>query len=301
MVVFVVIMLVMGLNFGIDFKGGIMICIESLIVFEVGDYWQVLDSLNFGDVLIIEVFDFSFGVIQYVVMICIGMIEEIGLVMFEQFNQVQVVLQIVDLQVKFVVVELVGFKVLGELIKIVIYVVGVVMLGIMFYIWLWFEWQFVLGVVVLIVYDVLLIIGLFLLFQLKFDLMIIVVLLIMLGFLVNDMVVVFDRLCENLIKFKNMLLIDVMNLICNEILLCMIMMVVMISIVLGVMLIFGGDVICEFVIVMLWGVLVGCYLMIYVVKNIVLWLGVKCDWIKLGEKKEKVLGEDIFVVFWDVF
>ena len=143
------------------------------------------------------------------------------------------------------------------------------------------------GAVVSILHDVLLTVGLFSLFQLKFDLTTIAALLTTLGFSVNDTVVVFDRLRENLIKYKTMPLIDVMNLTCNETLSRTIMTAVTTGIALTAMLIFGGDVVREFVIAMLWGVLVGCYSTIYVAKNIVLWLGVKRDWSKPDPKEKQ--------------
>ncbi|SMO51999.1 protein translocase subunit SecF [Paracoccus laeviglucosivorans] len=299
MVASVIITLMMGLNFGIDFKGGTTIRTESPTAFEVGDYRQALDGLNLGDVSITEVFDPSFGETRHVAMIRIGTTEETGSVTPEQLNQVEAALKTVDPGVTFAAVESVGPKVSGELIQTAFYAVGAATLGIMFYIWLRFEWQFALGGVVAIVHDVLLTVGLFSLFQLKFDLTTIAALLTTLGFSVNDTVVVFDRLRENLIKFKTMPLIDVMNLTVNETLSRTIMTAVTTGIALTAMLIFGGDVIREFVVAMLWGVLVGCYSTIYVAKNIVLWLGVKRDWTKPGEKKEKAPGEDIPAAFRD--
>lgn len=287
MVLSVVLTLVMGLNFGIDFKGGTTIRTESSTDFEVGDYRQALDAMDLGDVSITQVFDPSFGATKHVAMIRIGTTDETGSVTPEQLNEVEAALQKVDPAVSFAAVESVGPKVSGELITTAFYAVGAATLGIMFYIWLRFEWQFALGAVVSILHDVLLTIGLFSLFQLKFDLTTIAALLTTLGYSVNDTVVVFDRLRENLIKFKTMPLIDVMNLTVNETLSRTIMTAVTTGLALGAMLIFGGDVIREFVIAMLWGVVVGCYSTIYVAKNIVLWLGVKRDWSKPDPKEAK--------------
>lgn len=169
----------------------------------------------------------------------------------------------------------------------------------MAYIWLRFEWQFAIGCVVSLIHDVLLTVGLFSLFQLRFDLTTIAALLTTLGFSCNDTVVVFDRLRENLIKYKTRPLIDLMNLTCNETLSRTIMTAVTTGIALTAMLIFGGDVIREFVVAMLFGVFVGCYSTIYVAKNIVLWLGVKRDWAKPGEKKDKPATEEIPAAFRD--
>lgn len=299
MVASLVITLVMGLNFGIDFKGGTTIRTESSTAFDVGDYRQVLDGLDLGDVSITEVFDPSFGENKHVAMIRIGTTDATGSVTPEQLNEIEGALKKVDPAVKFAAVESVGPKVSGELIKTAFYAVGAATIAIMFYIWLRFEWQFALGAVVSILHDVLLTVGIFALFQLKFDLTTIAALLTTLGYSVNDTVVVFDRLRENLIKFKTMPLIDVMNLTVNETLSRTVMTAVTTALALGAMMIFGGDVIRGFVFAMLWGVFVGAYSTVYVAKNIVLWLGVKRDWTKPGEKKEKAPVDDIPAAFRD--
>lgn len=285
MIASVVVILVMGLNFGIDFKGGTTIRTESSTAFEVGDYRQALEPLKLGDVSITEVFDPTFGANKHVAMVRIGTTDATGSVSPEQLNEIEAALKVVDPQVTFAAVESVGPKVSGELIKTAFYAVGAATLGIMFYIWLRFEWQFALGAVVSIVHDVLLTVGIFSLFQLRFDLTTIAALLTTLGYSVNDTVVVFDRLRENLIKFKNMALIDVMNLTVNETLSRTVMTAVTTALALGAMIIFGGDVIRGFVFAMLWGVFVGAYSTVYVAKNIVLWLGVKRDWSKPDPKE----------------
>ena len=154
----------------------------------------------------------------------------------------------------------------------------------MIYIWVRFEWQFAIGCIASLIHDVLLTVGLFSLFQLKFDLTTIAALLTTVGYSCNDTVVVFDRLRENLIKYKTRSLFDLMNLTANETLSRTVMTAVTTIIALGAMLIFGGDVVRDFVIAMLWGVVVGCYSTLYMAKNIVLWLGVKRDWTKAPKK-----------------
>ncbi|MGN7869659.1 protein translocase subunit SecF [Paracoccus sp. 22332] len=284
MAISVLLIAVMGLNFGIDFKGGTTIRTESATAFEVGDYRDALNDLGFSDLAITEVFDPSFGADRHVAMIRIGTTDETGSVSPEQLNQIEAALHQVDPQIVFASVESVGPKVSGELIQTAFYAVGAACLGIMAYIWLRFEWQFAIGCVVALIHDVLLTVGLFSLFQLKFDLTTIAALLTTLGFSCNDTVVVFDRLRENLMKYKTRPLIDLMNLTCNETLSRTIMTAVTTAIALTAMLIFGGDVIRDFVIAMLFGVVVGCYSTIYVAKNIVLWLGVKRDWSKKDPK-----------------
>lgn len=276
----VIIIAVMGLNYGIDFKGGTTIRTESTTAFEVGDYRQALEGLELGDISITEVFDPGFGTSRHVAMVRIGATGETGSVTPEELNRIETALKQVDPAVTFAAVESVGPKVSGELIKTALYAVGAACLGIMAYIWLRFEWQFAVGCVIALIHDVLLTVGLFSLFQMKFDLTTIAALLTTLGFSCNDTVVVFDRLRENLIKYKTPPLIDLMNLTCNETLSRTLMTAVTTAIALAAMLIWGGDVIRDFVVAMLWGVIVGCYSTIYVAKNIVLWLGVKRDWSK---------------------
>ena len=280
MVASVVLLLTMGLNYGIDFKGGTTIRTESTTAFDVGEYRDALQGLGLEDVSITEVFDPSFGENKHVAQVRIGAGESTEAMSPEQIATVEAALKQVDPNVTFAAVESVGPKVSGELIKTAVYAVVAASAGIMLYIWLRFEWQFAVGGVVAIVHDVLLTMGIFSLFQLKFDLSTIAALLTILGYSINDTVVVFDRLRENLMKFKSMPLIDVMNLTVNETLSRTIMTAVTTAIALTALLIFGGDVIRGFVFAMLMGVFVGCYSTIYVAKNIVLWLGVKRDWSK---------------------
>ena len=174
--------------------------------------------------------------------------------------------------------ESVGPKVSDELIRTAVYAVGAATIGILFYIWLRFEWQFAVGAVTALAHDVLVTVGIFSLFQLRFDLTTIAALLTILGYSVNDTVVVFDRLRENLIKFKTMPLIDVMNLTVNETLSRTVMTAMTTALALGALLIWGGDVIRGFVFAMFLGVFIGAYSTVYLAKSVVLWLGVRRDW-----------------------
>ena len=280
MVASVILIFTMGLNLGIDFKGGTTIRAESSTAFEVGEYRAALEPVVQGDLSITEVFDPTFGPDRHVAQIRIGLANEAGSVTPEQLNEYEAALKQVDPAVRFAAVESVGPKVSGELLKTALYAVGAATLGILFYIWLRFEWQFALGGVAALVHDVLLTMGIFSLFQLRFDLTTIAALLTILGYSINDTVVVFDRLRENLIKFKTRPLIDVMNLTVNETLSRTVMTAVTTLLALIPMLVLGGDVIRNFVFAMIWGVIVGAYSTVYLAKSVVLWLGVKRDWSK---------------------
>ena len=274
-------LLTMGLNFGIDFKGGTTIRTESTTAFDVGEYRAALTGVEgIGDVSITEVFDPTFGADRHVAQVRIGASDDAEAMTPEQIARVEAALQAVDPEVRFAAVESVGPKVSAELIKKAAYAVTAASLGILFYIWMRFEWQFAVGGVFAIVHDVLLTMGIFAVLQMRFDLSTIAALLTILGYSINDTVVVFDRLRENLIKFRNMPLVDVMNLSVNETLSRTVMTAVTTILALMALIVLGGDVIRGFVFAMLWGVIVGTYSSVYVAKNIVLWLGIKRDWSK---------------------
>lgn len=276
--------LTMGLNFGIDFKGGTSIRTESTNEFNVADYRAALGGLGFGDVSITEVFDPTFGADRHVALVRIAPEGDAASITPDELNRIEAALRSVDSEVRFAAVESVGPKVSGELIMTAFKAVTAAALGILLYIWFRFEWQFALGGVIALVHDVLVTVGIFALFQIKFDLTTIAALLTILGYSINDTVVVFDRLRENLIKYKTMALRDIMNLTVNETLSRTVMTALTTCIALGAMLWLGGDVIRGFVFAMLWGVIIGTYSTVYLAKNVVLWLGVRRDW---GEQAEK--------------
>jgi SecD/SecF fusion protein len=267
-----------GLNFGIDFKGGTTIRTESPQAVDVGAYRAAMEPIGLGDVTITEVFDPTFGADQNVALVRISALEGEEAITPEVIAQVEDALKAADPQVKFTSVESVGPKVSGELIWAAVLSVTLAVVAIAIYIWLRFEWQFALGGVVALVHDIGLTLGLFALFQLKFDLNIIAALLTILGYSINDTVVVFDRARENLIKYKSMALRDVLNLSVNETLSRTIMTSGTTLLALIGLLVLGGDVIRGFVLAITWGILVGTYSSVYVAKNIVLMLGVKREW-----------------------
>ncbi|SOC11647.1 protein translocase subunit SecF [Rhodobacter maris] len=268
-----VLTLVMGLNFGIDFKGGTTIRTESTQTLDIGAYRKALSPLGLGDVAITEVFDPNFREDQHVASIRIQAQEGQDAIAPEQMTQIENALQEVDPSVKFVSTESVGPKVSGELIWTAVWSVLAGVAAIVVYVWLRFEWQYSVGALAALVHDVGLTIGLFSLFQIKFDLAIIAALLTILGYSINDTVVVFDRLRENLVKYKTMPLKEVMNLSVNETLSRTVMTSGTTLIALISLLVLGGDVIRGFVFAMTWGVVVGTYSSVYVAKNIVLFLG----------------------------
>jgi len=274
----IVLALVIGLNFGIDFRGGTTIRTEAVQPVDVGAYRDAIQPLNLGDVTITEVFDPTFGPDQNVAMIRIQAQEGAESVTPEVIQSVESALKALDDSLTFTSVESVGPKVSGELIWAAVIAVATATAAILFYIWLRFEWQFAVGAVAALVHDVAITVGIFSLVQIQFDLAIIAALLTILGYSINDTVVVFDRLRENLIKYKKMPLRDVMNKSVNETLARTVMTSGTTLIALIALYVLGGDVIRGFVFAIIWGVIIGTYSSVFVAKNIVLFLGVKRDW-----------------------
>ena len=271
---------VKSLNFGIDFRGGTSIRTESSEPIDIAAYRNALSSLDLGDITITEVFDPSFKDDQNVAMVRIQAQpdqEAATSVLVE--NSLQQ-LRNVNEDIKFISVESVGPKVSGELIKTAMLAVILAISAVLFYIWIRFEWQFAVGAISALIHDVLLTIGIFSLLQIKFDLAIIAAILTIVGYSLNDTVVVFDRVRENLRKFKKRSLVEVMNLSINETMSRTVMTSVTTLIALISLFILGGDVIRGFVFAMIWGVVVGTYSSIFIASAILLWTGVKRDWSK---------------------
>lgn len=264
---------IMGLNFGVDFKGGTTIRTESTQAVDVGVYRQALSGLELGDVAITQVFDPTFREDQHVAMVRIEAQEGEEAITPETIAAIEGALRAVDPAITFPSVESVGPKVSAELIWAALMAVAAGSLGIWVYVWLRFEWQFAVGTVAALIHDVIVTVGVFAIFQLKFDLTIVAALLTILGYSVNDTVVIFDRLRENLAKYKAMPLREMMNLTANETLSRTIMTATTTVLSLTCLLILGGDVIRGFVFAMLFGVIIGTYSTLYVAKNIVLMLG----------------------------
>lgn len=271
---------VQGLNFGIDFRGGTTIRTESAQEVVVSDYRDALVPLELGDVSITEVFDPTFDANQNVTMIRIQAQEGEEAVTATVIRDVEEALKTVVPDITFVSVESVGPKVSGELIQTAVIAVILAIAAVLIYIWLRFEWQFALGAVAALVHDVVLTIGVFSELQIKFDLAIIAALLTIVGYSLNDTVVVFDRVRENLRKYKKMDLKEVMNLSINETLSRTVMTSVTTLLALISLFVLGGDVIRGFVFAMIWGVIVGTYSSVFIASAVLLKLGVKRDWSK---------------------
>ena len=274
--------MIQGLNFGIDFRGGTTIRTESTQAVDIGLYREALAPLALGDISITEVFDPQFADDENVAMIRIEAQEGDEAVQGQLIADIGAALQAADpgLKLPFASVESVGPKVSGELIQTAVIAVALAIGAVLIYIWLRFEWQFAVGAVVALVHDVILTIGVFSELQIRFDLAIIAALLTIVGYSLNDTVVVFDRVRENLRKYKKRPLAEVLNISINETLSRTFMTSVTTLLALIALFVLGGDVIRGFVFAMIWGVVVGTYSSIFVASAMLLYLGVKRDWSK---------------------
>jgi preprotein translocase subunit SecF len=272
--------MVQGLNYGIDFRGGTTIRTESPRPVVVAEYRDAISTLGLGDISITEVFDPSFRDDQHVAMIRIQAQDEQEAVTVETIEAVETALKTARPDIKFTSVESVGPKVSGELIQTAAIAVVLAIGAVLIYIWLRFEWQFAAGAVLALVHDVILTIGIFSELEIRFDLAIIAALLTIVGYSLNDTVVVFDRVRENLRKYKKRPLKEVLNVSINETMSRTLMTSVTTLLALIALFVLGGDVIRGFVFAMIWGVIVGTYSSIFVASAILLYFGVTRDWTK---------------------
>jgi preprotein translocase subunit SecF len=292
----VVLFFMMGLNFGIDFRGGTTIRTSAQNPVDIVAYRAALEPLGLGDVSITEVIDPTAqltGEAPKVSQIRIEAQKGAQSAAVEMIAAVKDALTSVDPTMSFPQVDSVGPKVSGELIQTAVLAVVLAIAAVLFYIWLRFEWQFSLGAVVALIHDVLLTIGIFSLLQLKFDLEIIAALLTIVGYSLNDTVVVFDRVRENLRKYKTKPLQQVLNASINETLSRTVVTALTTIIALVALFMLGGDVIRGFVFAMIWGVVVGTYSSVFVASAILLRLGVKRDWDKVNDGRAGTQFADI--------
>jgi len=265
-VVSIVLFFAVGLNFGIDFKGGTLVEIQTKAKADIGALRSKIGDLGLGD------FELqAFGSDRDV------------LIRFEtqeggEKNQriaIDKVQSALGDEVEFRRVEVVGPKVSGELAREGTIAVIVAILAVMVYIWFRFEWQFAVGAVLSLSHDVLLTIGLFAILQIGFGLPIIAAILTIVGYSLNDTVVVYDRVRENLRKYKKRPLQDVIDLSLNQMLRRTILTSVSTLLALGALYAFGGEVLRGFTFTMIWGVIIGTYSSIFIAAPLLMYTGAR--------------------------
>ena len=271
---------ILGLNYGIDFRGGTMFMVSSSEKIKVSDVRNTLSGSNLGDVSISQATNpletLSAGTLTSTDNIFIIKVEKTEGQNIETRVKALLLNKVPD--IKFLQIESVGSKVSSELVRNGMLAVLFAVISVLVYIWLRFEWQFALGAVFALIHDVILTIGVFSILRYEFNLSIIAALLTIIGYSLNDTVVVFDRVRENLRNFKSLPLLKVLNMSINNTLSRTIMTSLTTLLALFALYFLGGDVIRGFTFAMIWGVLVGTYSSIFVAAKILLILDVKRNW-----------------------
>ena len=252
----IVLFFTVSLNYGIDFKGGTLAEVRAKSgVADLTDIRSKLSEINVGDVQVQE----------------FGEPEEV-LIRVESQEANDNAEQSVESKVRFALedlydfrrVEVVGPTVSGELAQAGTIAVIAALLAIMAYIWIRFEWQFALGAVMATLHDVLITIGMFAVFQIEFTLASIAAILTIVGYSLNDTVVVYDRIRENLRKFKKMAIPQLLDLSINQMLSRTILTSVTTLLALFSLYYLGGEVLASFTFAMIFGIFVGTYSSIFI-------------------------------------
>ena len=255
-----------GLSYGIDFTGGIMIEVKTPEPNQIGDMRAKLNKLELGSIELQE-----FGAPDDIL---IRIPAQVG---GEKANQaaVNAVKASLGDGVEYRRTELVGPKVSDELFWNGMYAVISAILAILVYIWFRFEWQFGLGAVVALSHDVITTIGVFSLIQHEFNLATVAAVLTIAGYSINDTVVVFDRVRENLRKYKTKPMDELLNQSANETLSRTVMTSLTTLLALVALYFLGGEIIRDFAFAMIWGVLIGTYSSVCLAVPLLLHMGVQ--------------------------
>ncbi|HWU48912.1 MAG TPA: protein translocase subunit SecD [Asticcacaulis sp.] len=255
-----------GLNCGVDFKGGTSLEITTPgSALDLGKLRASLNAQGLKDVQVQGVGDGSDAFLRF---------ESPAVDPANKVEAVKAELQKIYPAAKFSNTEVVGAKVSSELLTGGILALFIAIGLMMIYIWFRFEWQFGLGAVFALFHDVILTFGLFAVFRLDFDLRAVAAILTIIGYSMNDTVVVFDRLRENLRKYKKMPLVDIINLSINETLSRTIITGLTAVMALSGLAFLGGEALFSFSISMIFGIIIGTYSSIYVAAPVILLWGV---------------------------
>ncbi|MEK9901368.1 MAG: protein translocase subunit SecF [Rhodospirillaceae bacterium] len=247
---------VQGLNFGIDFRGGILIEIKTDGPANVGELRNTVGGLNLGEVQVQE-----FGAADDVLI----RVQQQDGAEAEQLQAINIIKDALgDTVVEYRRTEFVGPTVGAELISSAIWAVLLAIGAILVYIWFRFEWQFGVGAVIALTHDVLTTIGLFAITQLEFNLATVAAILTIAGYSINDTVVIYDRVREELRRYKKLNMPALLNLAANRTLSRTFMTSVTTLIALVALAVFGGTIIRDFALAMIWGVVIGTFSSVFV-------------------------------------
>ncbi len=254
-----------GLNFGIDFKGGTLIELRSTdLKINTSSLRDNLNQMNLGDVSVKNFGNKTDFLIKFENSDNKNVIEEIKSNLDKSFGN----------NFNFRRVENVGPKVSAELLKSGIIAISVALALMLIYIWIRFEWQFSLGAILALFHDVIVTLGLFSLLGLEINLSIIAAVLTIVGYSMNDTVVIFDRVRENLRKYSDIKIYELTNLSINETLSRTLITSITTLLALSSIFFFGGEILKGFSLAMIFGVIFGTYSSIYIANTVLVRLKV---------------------------
>jgi preprotein translocase subunit SecF len=263
-----------GLNFGIDFKGGTLIELRSNDTkINVSSLRDNLNQMNLGDVSVKNFGNEKDFLIKFENNNNKNVIEEIKLNLDKSFGN----------NFSFRRVENVGPKVSAELLKSGVIAISVALMLMLIYIWIRFEWQFSLGAILALFHDVIVTLGLFSVLGLEINLSIIAAVLTIVGYSMNDTVVIFDRVRENLRKYSDIKIYELTNISINETLSRTLITSITTLLALLSIFFFGGEILKGFSLAMIFGVLFGTYSSIYIANTVL---------VRLKVSQRTVLRED---------
>ncbi|MDA7715231.1 protein translocase subunit SecF [Pelagibacteraceae bacterium] len=266
-----------GLNYGIDFKGGTLIELRSNNI-EVSSIRDVLKNMNLGDINVKKFGNEG----DYLIKVeqkenNNKLIPKIKKNLKENLNS----------EINFRRVENVGPKVSAELLQSGIIAILLSLAAMLFYIWVRFEWQFSIGSIIALFHDVVITLGIFSILSLEINLSIIAAVLTIVGYSMNDTVVIYDRIRENLNKYHKLNISDIANLSINETLARTIITSVTTLLALLSIFILGGEILRGFSFAMILGVLIGTYSSIFVASPILKFF--KVSYKTLEKEEEKIV------------
>ena len=265
-----------GLNFGIDFKGGTLIELRSTDTkINVSSLRDNLSQMDLGDVSVKNFGNDTDYLIKFENNEDKNIIEQIKINLDKSFGN----------NFNFRRVENVGPKVSDELLKSGVIAISVALVLMLIYIWIRFEWQFSLGAIIALFHDVIVTLGLFSLLGLEINLSIIAAVLTIVGYSMNDTVVIFDRVRENLRKYSDIKIYELTNISINETLSRTLITSITTLLALLSIFFFGGEILKGFSLAMIFGVIFGTYSSIYIANTILVRLNVSQKTILREEDK----------------
>ena len=269
-----------GLNFGIDFKGGTLIELRSESKnINISEIRSSLNSMNLGDINVKEFGNKGDYLIK------VEQKEQNNSELIPQIKKT--LISNLNSEISFRRVENVGPKVSAELLQSGIIAISLSLIAMLFYIWIRFEWQFSIGSIIALFHDIIITVGIFSVLSLEINLSIIAAVLTIVGYSMNDTVVIYDRIRENLNKYTRLNISETSNLSINETLSRTIITSITTLLALFSIYILGGEILRGFSFAMILGVFIGTYSSIFVAAPVLKFFKVSSK--TLEKKEEKIV------------